>query len=367
MSFLLSLLIIFMSVLAHFKGLAAVGLGKMLGDPQRGLLTGRLARGCELCYAGLKAVVFITGVCDENCYYCPVDRDRFGRSVIYVNDERAHSLDDIVREAERQGATGASVTGGDPLADLPLTLSLIRGLKAAFGPEFHVHLYTPGRYATPDALVALWRAGLDEIRFHPVRGDYLKGVEYAVRLTRMRVGAEIPIAPGLEGWAKEVIRFVDSVGGHFVNMDEMEFAEPNREALRLRGLRPSDSRQAAVRGALRAAIEVLRWAEGNVKVPVHFCPVSFKDLVQVRNRFRRTATRDLRWYELPLPDGTVARGELINDEGEVVGYFRPRDRVELGGGLRARVVVSYPTQSREPVVCEAEGDDPGEALRECLG
>jgi len=31
------------------------------------------------------------------------------------------------------------------------------------------------------------------------------------------------------------------------------------------------------------------------------------------------------------------------------------------------VVVSYPTQSREPVVCEAEGDDPGEALRECLG
>ena len=47
---------------------------------------------CELCYAGLKAVIFITGVCDENCYYCPVDRDRFGRSVIYVNDERAWEL-----------------------------------------------------------------------------------------------------------------------------------------------------------------------------------------------------------------------------------------------------------------------------------
>jgi len=47
---------------------------------------------CELCYVGLKAVIFITGVCDENCYYCPVDRDRFGRSVIYVNDERAWEL-----------------------------------------------------------------------------------------------------------------------------------------------------------------------------------------------------------------------------------------------------------------------------------
>jgi hypothetical protein len=35
-------------------------------------------------------------------------------------------------------------------------------------------------------------------------------------------------------------------------------------------------------------------------------------------------------------------------------------------GERARVVVSYPTQSREPVVCEAEGDDPEEALRGCV-
>ncbi|MFP3287804.1 MAG: hypothetical protein RXP86_11140 [Acidilobus sp.] len=63
----------------------------LLSQQREGRPRGR-ALDCELCYAGLKAVIFITGVCDENCYYCPVDRDRFGRSVIYVNDERAWEL-----------------------------------------------------------------------------------------------------------------------------------------------------------------------------------------------------------------------------------------------------------------------------------
>lgn len=339
----------------------------ILGSADKGLTTGRLTRGCELCYAGLKAVIFITGVCDEDCYYCPVDRDRFGRRVMYVNDERAHDLYDIVAEVQRQGAEGASITGGDPLADLPLTLEVIRTLKRFMGPGFHIHLYTPGRHSTPDALRALWAAGLDEIRFHPVRKEYMKGIEYAVRLTGMRVGAEIPIAPGLEGWAEEVISFVDRVGGHFVNLDEMEFAEPNREALRVRGLRPSDDRDAAVRGSLEAAIKVLRWAESNVRVPVHFCPVSFKDLVQVRNRFRRTARRDARTYEVPLSDGTIAWGEVVDADGNVIGYFRPGDSPRLPEGAVARVKVSYPTQSREPLVCEGESEDPLEAARQCLG
>jgi len=55
----------------------------------------------------------------------------------------------------------------------------------------------------------------------------------------MRVGAEIPIAPGLEGWAMEVIRAVEEAGGSFVNMNEMEFSDSNFQRLRLRGLRPS--------------------------------------------------------------------------------------------------------------------------------
>ncbi len=339
---------------------------KVIGDPERALLTGPMARGCELCFAGLKAVIFITGECDESCYYCPVDRDRFGRTVIYINDELAQDINDIIDEVERQGATGASITGGDPLADLPLTLRVIRCLKESFGPRFHIHLYTPGRYATPEALVALWRAGLDEIRFHPVNLSYLRGLELARKLTGMSVGAEIPIGPGLAGWAKKVIAEVDRLGGDFVNLDELEFAEPNEAALRMKGLKPSRNRGAAAEGALRIAMEVLSWAAKNVRVPVHFCPAVFKDRIQVRNRFRRSALRDLAWYEARLSDGSVAWGEVLDQHGNVVDYFNPLGELpKPAEGLMYRVRVALPTRSRRPVMCEGEAENPREALEGC--
>jgi Uncharacterized conserved protein related to pyruvate formate-lyase activating enzyme len=214
--------------------------------------------------------------------------------------------------------------------------------------------------------VALWRAGLDEIRFHPVKREYYRAIELAARLTGMRVGAEIPIAPGLEGWAMEVIKAVEEAGGSFVNMNEMEFSDSNFQRLRLRGLRPSRSRYPAVEGALEAALRVMRWAAENSRVTVHYCPASYKGLIQVRNRFRVTARRDLRWFEAPTRDGLVVRGEVLRD-GEVIGYFNPREPPRPEEGLEYRVLVSYPTSSREPVICESASQDPREAVRDCLG
>ena len=338
----------------------------LLGDSVKGLTTGRLAQGCNLCFSGLKAVIFITGVCDESCYYCPIDMSRWGRRVIYVNEERASDLEDVVLEVQRQGARGASITGGDPLADLPLVIRVIRALKEVMGSKFHVHLYTPGRYATPEALLSLWRAGLDEIRFHPVRPEYFKAIELATRLTDMRVGAEIPIAPGLEAWAIDVIKAVERAGGSFVNLNEMEFSDTNYDRLRVRGLAPSPSRYPAVRGALEAALTVLRWASENASVAVHFCPASYKSTFQVRNRFRVTARRDLAWYEAMTPDGLIARGEVISGD-EVVDYFNPMQPPKPSQGYEYRIVVSYPTKAREPVLCESASPDSGGAVKGCLG
>ncbi len=337
----------------------------VLGDPDKGITTGTLAPGCNLCFSGLKAVIFITGVCDESCFYCPIDSARWGRRVIYVNDERAGDVGAVVREVQRQGARGASVTGGDPLADLPLVLLIVRELKEVMGDRFHVHLYTPGRYATPEALISLWRAGLDEIRFHPVRREYFRAIELAARLTNMVVGAEIPIAPGLEDWAIDVIRAVERAGGSFVNLNEMEFSDTNYERMRLRGLSPSRSRYPAANGSLESALRVLMWASNNSKVPVHFCPASYKSAFQVRNRFRMTSRRDRAWYEAQTSEGLIARGEILR-EGEVIDYFNPRSPPKPEEGLEYRVILSYPTSSREPVVCENTSNDPQDAVAGCM-
>lgn len=343
-----------------------MGRPRILGDPDKALLVGgRMARGCELCFPGLKAVIFVTGLCEDGCFYCPVDRDKLGRDVFRVNEEYVSSVEEAVLEVARQGAEGASLTGGDPLARPDRTLRLIRALKDAFGPGFHIHLYTSGRYATPSLLAALDSAGLDEIRFHPTRRELIERVGLARKLTGMSVGVEIPVAPGMEEWAIWVIREAERLGAEFVNLNEMEFVAPNAQQLMLRGYSEDASRPFTVKGALRAALKVLEWARDNAGIPVHFCPARFKDAIQTRNRLRRLARLDARWFEEPTGQGTVRWGELRGprtppDVGEECGpgvYCLPPDRGVLAAAARlyggeAFIVEAYPTRGREPVVSE---------------
>jgi pyruvate formate-lyase activating enzyme-like uncharacterized protein len=326
-----------------------------------------MARGCDLCFPGAKAVVFVTGVCDDSCFYCPVSREKLGHDVFYVNEEPVSSVEEALVEIERSNSLGISITGGDPLARPDRVLALVRAVKEALGTWFHVHLYTSGRYATPDLLKALWLAGLDEIRFHPTDPSFEDRITMAARLTGMSVGAEIPIAHGMEEYAVRVIRAVERAGGSFVNLNEMEFVEPNARSLAMRGYRESRERPFTVEGALEAGIRVVEWASRNSKIPVHFCPAPFKDSIQTRNRLARQAAADQRWYEEPTSEGTLLWGELRSPERRPPeglaeehgpGTFRthPEKRLlkkleELYGG-EAFIVEGYPTRTRKPIVSE---------------
>lgn len=311
------------------------------------LSSGVLARGCELCYPGAKAVIFITGTCDDSCFYCPVSRDRLYHEVMFVNEEPVSSIEEVVLEVSRMGALGASITGGDPLTSLDRVVDVIRALKENFGGDFHIHLYTTGRQATVEALRTLWRAGLDEIRFHPVDLRFLKSVERAIKYTGMTVGIEIPIAPGLEEWAKRIMVEASRMGVSFINLNEMEFVEPNALSLRLRGYRESSRRPFTVEGALETGLKLVEWARKLNLAPVHLCPAPFKDSIQTRNRMRRMAKLDRSWYEKPTEEGTLTWVEVVKDNGvidvlpvDIVMKFR--DRIE--GYLK--LVEAHPTRGR---------------------
>lgn len=345
--------------------LASVSRLRVRGRLDRGLITGSsMARGCDLCFPGLKAVIFVTGLCDDSCFYCPVGRHKLGHDVFYVNEVRVNSVEEALLEVARIGAEGASLTGGDPLVAFHRSLELVRSLKEEFGDGFHIHLYTSGRYATREALQALWRAGLDEIRFHPTHDVFLKRIEIAKKSTGMSVGAEIPIAPGLEEWAIKVIKAVEAAGADFVNLNEMEIVEPNARALLARGYRESRGRPFTVEGSLEAALRVLEWASENSKVPVHFCPASFKDSVQTRNRFARTSRTALRWFERETEEGTVVWGEIRGPRPPGLGApcregasCLPPDpelliAVASRYGSETYIVEAHPTPERAPVIRE---------------
>jgi uncharacterized protein len=105
-----------------------------------------LPEGCRLCYMGAKMVLFITGICGRNCFYCPVSYERREKDAVFANERRVKKDEDIIEEALSMDALGASITGGEPLLKLERVLHYIRILKKKFGKSFHSHLHREKMY-----------------------------------------------------------------------------------------------------------------------------------------------------------------------------------------------------------------------------
>ncbi len=311
-----------------------------------------LPEGCKLCMRGSKLVVFVTGLCDDTCFYCPVSRSKLGRDLVYADEEPVTRLIEVVEEAERIGAEGAGITGGDPLLKLDRTVRLLRFLKDFYGPSFHVHLYTSGRYATREVLLELARAGLDELRLHPTEPWLWRVVEKAVAVIgdRVSVGVEVPVFPDRVDQLLERIKWLDSIGVEFINLNELEASPDNVEAIRARGYQVEGYR---VLGSYEAGIRLVEEAYTATKrIVVHFCSAAYKDKIQFRRRMLRKARRAAKPYEQVTIHGTVVFLEADTSEalqlahagyGEVVGS---RARLHPHSPVEGALVEAYPNSSR---------------------
>src|SRR3989344_649719 len=122
---------------------------------------GQLSEGCQKCVQGPKLVLFITGICPQKCFYCPVSEHKFGHDVVYANEWKIKDPEnpvELLEEAKLAQATGAGITGGDPLANVERCCKYIRMLKEKFGIRFHTHLYTSLMLVTKERLQKLFDA-----------------------------------------------------------------------------------------------------------------------------------------------------------------------------------------------------------------
>lgn len=170
---------------------------------------GQIAKGCESCINGSKMVIFITGICEYKCYYCPISTERKGRDVTYANECKVTSYDDIVTEAKTMDATGTGITGGDPLVSIDRTVHVIQLLKNKLGNSHHIHLYTAN--LNIEKVLRLEAAGLDEIRFHPSIEVWMNmdktQLESIISSTDMDVGIEVPSIPGMDTELNELVDY----------------------------------------------------------------------------------------------------------------------------------------------------------------
>jgi uncharacterized protein len=281
---------------------------------------GALSPACTQCQEGRKMVLFVTGVCRFRCFYCPVSPNRNQKDVVYANERRVLSDQDVLDEARAIGAGGTGITGGDPLGVVDRVEHYVRLLKREFGNDHNIHLYT--HEPNPVKLRRLASSGLDEFRLHiphylwgPLASD---GGAYRAVLEQapawgIRRGVEIPVLPDKEVELLRLLRALDEIGVDFVNLNELEFSETNEDQLRERNYRTDPKNGWGVRGSRAAAERIVR--ESRLSVPVHYCSSRFKDAVQLRHRLLRRAERTAPSFAERTGDGTIRLG-IIEANGE---------------------------------------------------
>ncbi len=297
-------------------------------ETESGSFYNYLGTGCKLCREGAKMVLFVTGLCHRDCFYCPVSEEKQQNDVTFANERPVLSDQDILCEAHSMQALGTGITGGEPLLVLERVLGYIRLLKDEFGPEHHIHLYTA---STPirEILEQLHSAGLDEIRFHPDMdtwdrldcSDLAASIEEA-KTVGLDVGIEIPSLPG----AQQVADFAleHSI---FLNLNELEFSHTNSQAMKQHGFSTLNDDGCAVAGSRETAEAIMERCAG---LHANFCSSSFKDGVQLRKRLLRTAQTTAREFDEVTLDGTLLYGVV---EGEVGGIIGLLEQLDVPGNL----------------------------------
>lgn len=290
---------------------------------------GRLSKGCELCREGKKMVVYVSGLCDSHCFYCPVGRDRMYTDVTFANERKINpdDLPSLLAEARSMDAKGVGITGGDPLKVPERVAAYCRALKAEFGPKFHIHLYTQA-VTDPANYQKLADAGLDEIRLHPPVGWWDKmdkspfdALFKAALKTGMVVGCEVPAIPHKEESLLALATYLNSIGVPFINLNELEFSEANIDQLSARGHELMNDQSNVVSGSRETAWKVVAAAmKAKLKTTVHFCASTYKDSVQLRKRLIRQAETKERDLDVATKDGTLLFGiiELPTEQLEPV-------------------------------------------------
>lgn len=298
-----------------------------------------LSEACRMCANGSKMVILITGLCPAQCYYCPLSKAKQNKDVIYADEWQLSNEDDIdtlIAEAKSISATGAGITGGDPLIVAQRTILYINLLKNTFGERFHIHLYTSGLKNT-DSIKEMVDAGLDEIRFHPEPKQWKNMHESPLRSVIMnstklpvKTAIEIPVIPGKQDDIVDLIIWADQLHVDYINLNELEFSEQNETALYKKGFEIKNDLSAAVKESQETAYSVLNYfEERSLKIGIHYCSSSFKDGVQLTNRMKRRAKNIATTKDVITEEGTILKGIIEPPDDKTLQYIEKCLKNEL--------------------------------------
>jgi len=281
----------------------------MINIERGNIYHGKLPRGCELCLLGLKSVIFITGLCNVKCFYCPVSRDRKGRDVIYINDVNANLIT-ILEEIENSLSRGVAITGGEPSLVDERLCELCKFLKREYGEDFHIHIYTNPISWSRHFLMKICQIPIDELRLHITCREALHKVLINIKYLRdttFDIGVEVPVFPG---WEENIVNVVEDLYHRdiisFVNLNEVDINDSNVDNIINRGYEVDY--RGFLRGSYESCIKVLNILSRKFRdLNIHVCTSTVKDSIQVRLRMYTRSIVYASSNQYVQEDGTVIR------------------------------------------------------------
>jgi len=248
--------------------------------------------GCKYCIKGEKLVLFISGICSRNCYYCSLSNKRKNKDTIWANERICKTTKNLIKEIKESNAKGMGITGGDPLLFLSRTIKFAKAAKN-FKKNFHIHIYLPTKLVSSRNIKRLSKY-IDEIRFHPeflinnskdIDNDIEK-IKLANKFFKKKnIGIELPMIPEKK---HEILNFIKKISPFisFVNLNELELSETNFNVITKKY--DFTSSGYVIKNSKNAGIDLLKkLKKQNTNLKIHFCTADTKNFYQYENRLKK--------------------------------------------------------------------------------
>lgn len=280
------------------------------------LYTHRLSPGCSLCGNGGWSCLFINGICNAKCFYCPSPQADKGRPM--TNTLEFKNPNDYADYVRVFNIRGVSFSGGEPFMTLDRVLTFLKTLRAKVSHPLYIWMYTNGLLVTEDKLKTLRDNGLDEIRFDLSANAYrLDALEKAVGIIPC-VTVEIPAIPEDLEQTRPLLKTLHDAGVNHLNLHQLRCTPFNMPKLMKRDYTFLHGPKVTVLETELAALKLIRYAlDENITLAMNYCSFTFRSQFQRAAALKRNSLIIKAAHEDMTPTGHIRTMSVTGDEQHI--------------------------------------------------
>ncbi|MBU1343441.1 MAG: radical SAM protein [Proteobacteria bacterium] len=280
------------------------------------LFTHAISPGCTLCGNGDWSCLFINGICNAQCFYCPSAQKEKGQPMTSsLEFSNPHDYADYVKKFNIKGV---SFSGGEPFMTFDRVLFFLKTLRSRVSHPLYIWMYTNGLLVTEDKLKILRDHGLNEIRFDISANHYnLEALKKALG-TIPCVTVEIPAIPEDMEKTRQVIKELNAAGVNYLNLHQLRCTPFNKTRFIQKAYTFLHGPKVTILETELAALELIRYSlDQNITLPINYCSFTYRHQFQGAGAQRRNALQIKAAHEDVTPIGHIRTMSVCGGEKQI--------------------------------------------------